>query len=521
MRAAPPVRAVVMRSGRLVRDWRSAAAAIRAAAVTPRPPGTTPLPPPGTVVGTPARLVAAPAPPPIDASAASRSGMFAEDVSFSYASLLAEIVALGATHVALVVPIYQTDGTSHDLRLDTRLSPTLATIAETVRAAPSARTRGDVVPDHAPVGARARAVARHPGAQRSRRLVPHYGDLIGELAAAGAMTGAKRLVVGSELSSLDGRSGPLASAGREASARFFPASSSTPRTGITTRPPGSSSSVDEDGISGYFNLRDGAAPADDATLEAGWRRARRADRRLARRPDGTLHLHRARLPIAHRSLRRALGRRSPGGTPDLEEQRRAFAAFRRVWATAPPALGRRYIWNWYGFGGLDTTSYTPRGKPAELRSALTARRAVAPATLGNQLPRGARAAARSDAACRLVCAPSRVNRRRFTRAGAPVFRILMRARSGFGSDRIDWDRIRSGQDQERIRKSGATERVNRPRFTRGGAQTRAWRRRHRGPGDDGARNGRELSRESDPRRPGRHQARRAASSPRAHSRRDQ
>jgi hypothetical protein len=24
-----------------------------------------------------------------------------------------------------------------------------------------------------------------------------------------------------------------------------------------------------------------------------------------------------------------------------------------------------YIWNWYGFGGPGTTSYTPRGKPAE------------------------------------------------------------------------------------------------------------------------------------------------------------
>ena len=62
-------------------------------------------------------------------------GLFAEDVSFSYAPLLAEIVALGATHVALVVPLYQTDGASVELGLDTRFSPTLETIAETARAA--------------------------------------------------------------------------------------------------------------------------------------------------------------------------------------------------------------------------------------------------------------------------------------------------------------------------------------------------------------------------------------------------
>ena len=53
------------------------------------------------------------------------------------------------------------------------------------------------------------------------------------------------------------------------------------------------------------------------------------------------------------------------GVPDGEEQRRAFAAFRRAWAGAP-SLDGVYVWNWYGYGGPDTTSYTPRGKPAEL-----------------------------------------------------------------------------------------------------------------------------------------------------------
>jgi hypothetical protein len=35
-----------------------------------------------------------------------------------------------------------------------------------------------------------------------------------------------------------------------------------------------------------------------------------------------------------------------------------------VWATAPILTGV-YVWNWYGYGGPGTTSYTPRGKPAE------------------------------------------------------------------------------------------------------------------------------------------------------------
>jgi hypothetical protein len=50
---------------------------------------------------------------------------------------------------------------------------------------------------------------------------------------------------------------------------------------------------------------------------------------------------------------------------DLDEQRRAFAAFRQAW-TAPSSarLDGLYVWNWYGFGGPHSIGYTPRGKPA-------------------------------------------------------------------------------------------------------------------------------------------------------------
>ena len=37
---------------------------------------------------------------------------------------------------------------------------------------------------------------------------------------------------------------------------------------------------------------------------------------------------------------------------------------RRAW-TGSPILDGVYVWNWYGYGGPATTSYTPRGKPAE------------------------------------------------------------------------------------------------------------------------------------------------------------
>ncbi len=291
-------------------------------------------------------------------------GLFAEDVSFSYGGLLAEIVAVGATHVALVVPLYQTDGASDDLHLDTRLSPTLALVAETIRAA----RRDGLEVTLFPI---VRLSAPRPGEWRGT-LAPrdpaawfrHYGERLGELAALAETAGATRLVVGSELSSLDGAdalprwrpvvervrgvfSGQLvysANWDHYRDARLFEL-------------------VDEDGVTGYFNLREPSAPADDATLEAGWRRVRRElEAWHAGQPRGFLFTE-----LGYRS--RAGTSATPWdegspGVPDADEQRRAFAAFRRAWAGAP-LLDGLYVWNWYGWGGAGTTGYTPRGKPAE------------------------------------------------------------------------------------------------------------------------------------------------------------
>jgi hypothetical protein len=114
--------------------------------------------------------------------------------------------------------------------------------------------------------------------------------------------------------------------------------------------------------SGYFNLG-GVGLADDAALEAaGGGPGARSRPGASDAPP--VHLHR----LGYRSRKGVTAGpwdEGPGGAPDLDEQRRAFAAFRRVWATAA-ALDGVYIWNWYGYGGLGTTSYTPRGKPAEL-----------------------------------------------------------------------------------------------------------------------------------------------------------
>jgi hypothetical protein len=165
--------------------------------------------PPGTRrPASPAALTPA-SPAPVEASGGNRQrgvalGLFSEDVSFSYAPLLAEIVALGATHVALIVPLYQTNGASDDVHLHTRFSPTLEVVADTIRAAARDRLEISLFPI-------VRLSSPRPGEWRGtlapanpERWFRRYGDVLGDLAAVAAVTGAQRLVIGSELSSLDG-----------------------------------------------------------------------------------------------------------------------------------------------------------------------------------------------------------------------------------------------------------------------------------------------------------------------------
>ncbi len=292
-------------------------------------------------------------------------GMFAEDVSFSYNKLLAEIVALGATHVALVVPIYQTDGGSHDLHYHTRLSPTLALVADTIRAA---RRDGlevtlfPIVRLSAPRAGewRGNLAPRDPAA-----WFRHYADVLGDLAALAEATAATRLVVGSELSSLDGaRDLPRWKELLERVRGLYRGTLVYSANWDHYRDARVLDLVDEAGVTGYFNLREPTAADDDATIEAGWRRVR-AELEAWSAPRGRGFVF---TELGYRSCAGATATPwDEGGrcTPDLEEQRRGFAAFRKVWAGAP-ALEGLYVWNWYGWGGPATTGYTPRGKPAEL-----------------------------------------------------------------------------------------------------------------------------------------------------------
>jgi len=293
-------------------------------------------------------------------------GLFAEDVSFSYAPLLKEIAALGATHVSLVVPFYQTHAASTALKLHTRLSPSLEAIADAIRLS---RREGLEVTLFPIVRL---SEPRSPNEWRGT-LAPtdrdawfaSYGHLLADLASLGALTGASRLVVGSELSSLDGdvaRWRPLV----ERIRALFSGTLIYSANWDHYRDARLYNLVDEIGVVGYLSLRAKDGPSDLPALTERWRD-------LRREIEANLGGYGKPFVFTELGYRSRSGSTAApwdevkGGVPDLDEQTRAFQAFRQAWTARgqpPSRLAGLYLWNWYGYGGPETTSYTPRGKPA-------------------------------------------------------------------------------------------------------------------------------------------------------------
>jgi hypothetical protein len=340
----------------------------------PAPPPPEPAPP----MSVKPRLTGPPRPTSPAAEAAERKqrgvslGLFAEDVSFDYGPLLQEIAELGASHVQLVVPIYQEHGGSTELRLHTRLSPSLVATAETVRAARRAGLEVMLFPIVR------LSAPRTPGEWRGT-LAPRnldawfdsYLEILGDLAAIAGVTGATRLAIGSELSSLDGDV-PRWTRVIERIRSVFPGTLIYSANWDHYREARLLDLVDEAGVVAYFELRARTGPTDVAALERRWRELRaEIEQWRAGRKQPLVFTE-----VGYRSRSGASAApwdESTGGEPDLEEQRRAFEAFRRVWAqpvdasansAAGSPLSGLYIWNWYGWGGPTSVSYTPRGKPA-------------------------------------------------------------------------------------------------------------------------------------------------------------
>jgi hypothetical protein len=330
-------------------------------------------PAPRADAGAPA---ATPAPSP-DAAARARSplpapratmwrgvalGLFGEDPDWSYDGLLAEIQALGATHVELVIPYYQHDVASTEIRAHTRFSPPDRTVLRTLRQAHARGLKVVLFPivrleDPGPKG-------EWRGTLRPRDLgawFASYGRWLLGLAALAEREGVAALSIGSELSTLDvdpGRWAPLVARVRAAyHGRLLYSGNWDHYREVRLW-----DLCDLLGVCGYFALGDGKGKSDVATLTAAWRRHRR-DLESWRAGLGKPLVFTEVGYLSQRGTHAWPWREGANEPVDLDEQRRCYEAFTRAWGGAPGLAGV-FFWNWYGWGGPRSKGYPPRHKPA-------------------------------------------------------------------------------------------------------------------------------------------------------------
>ena len=107
-------------------------------------------------------------------------------------------------------------------------------------------------------------------------------------------------------------------------------------------------------------------PDRDACLRAGWRAARSELRHLAAVSGLPAAFSEVGVPSVEGALARPWDY-TLDGPPDPEAQRAAFEAFRSVFTPGgrpTDGFGGVFLYDYWGAGGLEDTTYTPRGKPA-------------------------------------------------------------------------------------------------------------------------------------------------------------
>jgi hypothetical protein len=299
-------------------------------------------------------------------------GLFAEDPGWSYRPLLDEIARTGADHVELVVAWYQDDAAATELGEHPRYSAPAPSVRAAIRAARAAGL--DVILFPIVRLSAPRAPDEWRGTLRPRDRAAwwrSYGARLEALARLAAEERVAVLSVGSELSTLDGP------ADRDDWARAIARARRRFRGPLLYsanwdhfRDVAIYDLVDRIGISAYFALVEPGAPTTVDDLVRGWRDWRAELARFARARGRPLTL----TEVGYRSIAGAAAApwdEALRGPVDLDEQRRCYAAFRRVWRDAPDdVLAGVYFWNWYGWGGPTSRGYTPRDKPAldELRA---------------------------------------------------------------------------------------------------------------------------------------------------------
>ena len=309
-------------------------------------------------------------------------GLFASDPEWDYGPLVDEIRARGATDVLVVVNAYQTDRFSSDISLRSGRSPSEANVARTLEQVKRAGMRAAVMPV---VRLERRAPREWRGliapADGLDAWFASYRSFVMPLARIAEKTGAARLVIGSELGSLERYEDQWRPLIREVRERFSGTMTYSANWDHADSV-GFWDALDEVGLTAYFPVGGKESPSNEALAHA-WRTPREQIARLRRQTGKPVLItevgYTSRLGAAARPWEH-----TSSGKIDLELQRKLYRGFCNAFSETPSVAGF-YVWNWFGFGGPRDASFTPRGKPAANELARCfARRWPAPATAGNE-----------------------------------------------------------------------------------------------------------------------------------------
>lgn len=295
-------------------------------------------------------------------------GLFSEDGGWSYGPLLDELAALHATDVALVVPLYQQDVESTAVGYHPRFSPPLYAVQRTIREARARHLRVLLFPIVRLVETHGRNEWRGTLRPRDRAAwMASYGARLLELAQLARLEHADSLSIGSELSTMDvdhGSWAPLVEKVRATFAGQLTYSGNWDHFDAVAL----YDLVDVAGVCAYFPLtdHDGAPLPTLATLRASWVAPGARLEALSKKVQRPVVI----TELGYRSQPNALhepydeGAHAPVDALALEAQRLGFASYASAFSPRPSWLTGEYVWNWYGWGGEGSRSYTPRGKPA-------------------------------------------------------------------------------------------------------------------------------------------------------------
>lgn len=307
---------------------------------------------------------AAPAPRKLERGVA--LGLFHEDPLWSYRGLLKELADLSASHVSLVPAYYQEHAGSTEIGSHPRFSVPDETIRRTISEAhalglqvllfPIVRLahprrdsewRGTLQPSD-----------RKAWWQSYERLTLHLAQLAQQHKVA-------QFSVGSELSTLDGERD------RPDWQRLIGKVRGLYQGRLTYS--GNWDHFDKvalydlcdtAGMCAYFplasRLQTPPVPVED--LAAAWQQKKVELLAFVKKQNRPLLL----TEVGYLSQRGAVAwpwEEAAQKPVDLEDQRRAYEAFARVWQ-GEPLLAGVYFWNYYGWGGRASRGYTMRHKPA-------------------------------------------------------------------------------------------------------------------------------------------------------------